>query len=325
MSKAFIDEIFNCDESSFHSLCLKAFDYQSKENPIYSKYASHILKGNKPQNIYEIPFLPIELFKTNSIICKNEKAEKTFISSGTSGEKSKHLIADLSLYERSFLETFKKFYGEINDYCLIALLPSYQANKQSSLIYMIDRLLEINQHEKSGYYLQDYPKLSSTIEDLENKRQKTILFGVTYALIDFAKKFSKKLNYTTIIETGGMKGTRKELLKEEVHNILKNSFKLKNIHSEYGMTELLSQCYSNGNNIFQSPPWMKILIRDVNDPLSIIENNKRGGINIIDLANIYSCPFIATQDLGIAFENNCFSIIGRFSNSDIRGCNLLLG
>ena len=311
-------------KSDFEELSLNLFDFQMKNNPIYTQYSSLILKNKTPQNIFEIPFLPIDFFKKEQIICKGQTAEEIFLSSRTTGEQSKHLVANLSLYKKSYLQAFQQFYGDINDYCILALLPSYKERESSSLIFMIDSLIKKSGHEKSGYYLNNYNELSETIKELEKKKEKTMLFGVTYALLDFVKEFPQKLKNTIVMETGGMKGKQKEMLKEEVHEILKHSFAIKNIHSEYGMTELLSQSYSKGDNLFNSPPWMKIIIRDVNDPLSIIGHNKTGGINVIDLANIYSCPFIATQDLGRTFNDNSFSVLGRFDNSDVRGCNLLV-
>jgi|TARA_B110000263_G_scaffold37749_1_gene29385 hypothetical protein len=311
-------------KSDFEELSLNLFDFQMKNNPIYTQYSSLILKNKTPKNIFEIPFLPIEFFKKEQIICKGKTAEEIFLSSGTTGEQSKHLVADLSLYKKSYLRAFQQFYGDIDDYCILALLPSYKEQESSSLIFMIDNLIQQSSHQKSGYYLNNYSELSDTIKELEKKKEKTILFGVTYALLDFAKEFPQQLKNTIVMETGGMKGQQKEMLKEEVYKILKHSFVIKNIHSEYGMTELLSQSYSKGNNLFNSPPWMKIIIRDVNDPLSIIGHNKTGGINVIDLANIYSCPFIATQDLGRTFNDDSFSVLGRFDNSDVRGCNLLV-
>jgi hypothetical protein len=323
--KNLINKIMSINsESDFEALSLKLFDFQMENNPIYAAYAALILKGKIPTNIYEIPFLPIDFFKKEQIICKDKAVEKIFLSSGTTGEQSKHLISDLSLYKKSYRKTFQQFYGEIKDYCILALLPNYQTREDSSLVFMVDDLIQKSSHKKSGYYLDNYNELSDTIKKLEHKKQKTILFGVTYALLDFAKEFPQQLKNIIVMETGGMKGKRKEMLKEEVYKILKHCFVTQEIHSEYGMTELLSQSYSKGNNIFKSPPWKKILIRDVNDPLAIIGNNKTGGINIIDLANIYSCPFIATQDLGKKNNNNSFSVLGRFDNSDVRGCNLLV-
>lgn len=303
---------------------MNLFDFQMENNSIYSAYSEIILKRKKPNNINEIPFLPIEFFKTDQIICNGQKIEEIFLSSGTTGNQSKHLISDLEIYKKSFRKSFQQFYGNISEYCILSLLPNYREREGSSLIYMVDDLIKNSQHPKSGFYLNNYKGLASTLEELENEGQKTILIGVSYALLDLANQFPQNLEQTIIMETGGTKGDRKELIKEELHKILKNAFSLKKIHSEYGMTELLSQSYSKGDNIFKSPTWKKILIRDTNDPLTIIGNNKTGGINIIDLANIYSCPFIATQDLGKTFDDGSFSVLGRFDNSDVRGCNLLI-
>ena len=312
------------DAAEFEKICMSIFNFQIKNNPIYCKYATTILKGKEPKNITEIPFLPIELFKTKKIICNGKTKEKIFLSSGTTGKKSQHLVSNSNIYIQSITKCFEKFYGSITDYCFLALLPSYNEQESSSLIYMADMLIKKSNHPQSNYYINNYKELSTIIKELEQAKQPTILLGVTYALLDFAKKYPQQLDNTIIIETGGMKGKRKELIKEEIHDILKKSFNIKTIHSEYGMTELLSQSYSKGNNIFKSPSWMKILILDINDPLSIIGHNQTGGINIIDLANIYSCPFIATQDIGKTFDNNTFSVLGRFSYADIRGCNLLV-
>jgi len=311
-------------KSDFEEMSIELFHYQMENNPIYAPYAALILKGKIPTNIYEIPFLPIEFFKQEQIICQGKGVEEVFLSSGTTGEQSKHLVANLSLYKKSYRKTFQQFYGDINNYCILALLPNYQKREGSSLIYMVNDLITKSEHPKSGFYLNNLAELSETIKELESKGQKVILFGVTYALLDLAAQYPQRLKHTIIMETGGMKGKRKELLKEEIHQLLQEAFLTENIHSEYGMTELLSQGYSKGENIFNSPPWMKILIRDVNDPLSIIGKNKTGGINVIDLVNIYSCPFIATQDLGKQFDDDSFSVLGRFDNSDVRGCNLLV-
>jgi len=320
----FINKIFNCtNDATFEKLALEIFDFQMENNLTYASYAALILRGKNPENINEIPFLPVEFFKTEQIICQGQAIEEIFLSSGTTGEQSKHLVSNIELYKSSYQKAFQLFYGDITDYCILALLPSYKEREGSSLIYMVDDLIKKSKHPQSNYYLNNYEELATTLKGLENKKQKTILFGVTYALLDLAEEFPQKLEHTIIMETGGMKGQRKELLKEEIHSILKQSFATENIHSEYGMTELLSQGYSKGNNIFKTPPWMKILTRDVNDPLSII-SNKTGGINVIDLANIYSCPFIATQDLGRTFDDGSFSVLGRFSNADVRGCNLLV-
>ena len=319
------DKIFDIkNNEQFEKTALEMFNYQINHNPIYRSYAKYILKKGSPVSIYEIPFLPISFFKNEQIICKSRAVQKVFLSSGTKGQKSKHLISDITIYEKSYLQTFNLFYGDIKKYCVLSLLPNYRKNDSSSLIYMIDDLIEKSEHKSSGYYLDNYEKLTYMLSELEKKNEKAILFGVSHALLDLAEKFPQKLNNTIIIETGGTKGSMKEIIKQELHEKLKKAFSLIEVHSEYGMTELLSQSYSKGNGIFKSPPWKKILIRDINDPLSIIGNNKTGGINIIDLANIYSCPFIATQDLGKAFENQTFSILGRYDNADVRGCNLLI-
>ena len=320
-----IDKIFNIkSEEDFKKICFEIFKYQVDYNPIYSSYCEIILKGKNPNKLTDIPFLPISFFKEEQIICQGQKIEEIFLSSGTTGNQSKHLVSDLSIYKTSFRKSFELFYGDITDYCILSLLPNYREREGSSLIYMVDDFIKNSKHPDSGFYLNDYKKLTQTLIELENKNQKTILFGVSYALLDLAVQFPQKLNNTIIIETGGTKGNRKEILKEELHESLKSCFKTKTIHSEYGMTELLSQSYSKGNGIFKSPPWKKVLIRDINDPLSFVDNNITGGINIIDLSNIYSCPFIATQDLGKKYNDDSFSIIGRYDNSDVRGCNLLV-
>jgi len=320
-----IDKIFNIkSEEDFKKICFEIFKYQVEYNPIYSAYCEIILKGKNPNKLTDIPFLPISFFKEEQIICQGQKIEEIFLSSGTTGNQSKHLVSDLSIYKKSFRKSFELFYGDITDYCILSLLPNYREREGSSLIYMVDDFIKNSKHPDSGFYLNDHKKITQTLIELENKNQKTILFGVSYALLDLANKYPQKLSNTIIIETGGTKGNRKEILKEELHESLKSCFKTKTIHSEYGMTELLSQSYSKGNGIFKSPPWKKVLIRDINDPLSFVDNNTTGGINIIDLSNIYSCPFIATQDLGKKYNNDSFSIIGRYDNSDVRGCNLLV-
>ena len=319
------NRLFNINSNKeFEEIAMEVYHYQIQFSPIYSKYASLILKGNTPDNINEIPFLPINLFKQERIISKKKKPQIIFKSSGTTGLRSTHYIADLDLYKKSFRKNFISTYGEIKDTCIIGLLPSYQENGDSSLIYMVNSLIKESSNKYSGFYNNNQKGLSEILNKQETKNRKTIVIGVTYALLDLAEKFPQPLKNTIIIETGGMKGTRKELLKEQVHVILMNAFKLKDIHSEYGMTELLSQAYSNGRGIFTTPKWMRIIIRDINDPLSILGINKAGAINIIDLSNIYSCSFIATQDLGMRLNKDRFKLNGRFSNADVRGCNLLV-
>ena len=233
-------------------------------------------------------------------------------------------MTELKLYEQSFHKGFTHFYGDVSDYCILALLPSYLERSGSSLIYMVNDLIERSQHPESGFYLDEIEKLTKTLIRLDKEGKKILLIGVSFALLDLVENHSLKLNNTIIMETGGMKGRRKELIREELHDILKRGFGVEKIHSEYGMTELLSQAYSKGNGIFKTPPWMKLLIRDTEDPLSYLNDGKTGGINVIDLANINSCSFIATQDLGKNHENGLFEILGRFDNSDIRGCNLMV-
>lgn len=311
-------------EKEFEELAIQLFNYQMRHNPIYTAFASAVLKGKTPKKLNEIPYLPIELFKTERIICQGQNAETIFLSSGTGGIRSKHLITDLEIYKRSFRKSFQQFYGNISDYCILSLLPNYRENQSSSLIFMIEDLIKESKHPNSASFWDDYTALNKTLLELEKNRQKTILFGVSYALLDMAKLFPQRLEHTTIIETGGTKGNRKHITKEELHQILKNAFILQNIHSEYGMTELLSQSYSQGDGIFYSPPWKKVLIRDINDPFSIVDDYKTGGINVADLANLFSCPFIATQDLGKTYADGGFSVLGRFDNADVRGCNLLM-
>tara|TARA_B100000927_G_C16433288_1_gene456513 strand:+ start:92 stop:952 length:861 start_codon:yes stop_codon:yes gene_type:complete len=281
-----------------------------------------------PININEInkiPFLPISFFKTKKILSV-DKFEKIFYSSGTTTKsRSKHYISDLKLYQESFINNFRLNYGDINRYTIIALLPNYYENKDSSLIYMADKLIHLTKSNESGFYLDDYSKLSKKLIELDIKNErKTILIGVPYALLDLIDFNQFQLNNTIIMETGGMKGKRKEMVRKELHEKLKLGFGVKKIHSEYGMTELLSQAYSQGDGIFKTPFWMKAFIRDINDAQNLDFNKKSGAINIIDLANYNSCSFIATDDMGKFVNDDEFEVIGRIDNSDLRGCNLLI-
>lgn len=320
-------DIFSiASKKEFEKITLKVFRYQYENNQVYHKFCN-LLKKN-PTNvkrITDIPFLPIQFFKSNRIVTGTNSDEKVFTSSGTTGMiTSKHHVTDLSVYETSFRQAFSQFYGNIEDYCVLALLPSYLERDGSSLIYMAQDLIEGSQHPDSGFYLNEHQQLAEKLITLDKEGQNVLLIGVTYALLDIIEQFNFQLNNTLIMETGGMKGKRKEMIREELHAILSKGFGVKAIHSEYGMTELLSQAYSLGNGIFECPPWMDILIRDTEDALSPIGYNKTGGINVIDLANFNSCSFIATQDLGKKYENQSFEVLGRFDNSDIRGCNLLV-
>jgi len=324
-------------EAEFTAVALEVFRFQYEHTPVYRSFVD-LMKVNVDEvnTLEKIPFLPIEFFKSHEIFYKLQTTNhKLFTSSGTTGEQaSKHYVTDISVYEKSFRKGFDYFYGNIEEYCILALLPSYLERENSSLIYMVDDLIKRTKNADSGFYLHNTAELIQKLNILEKKNQKTILLGVTYALLDLISTNYKPQTTNhklTIMETGGMKGKRKEMVREELHKILCDGFGVhqnlpagRQVHSEYGMTELLSQAYSKGDGIFNCPPWMKILIRDVNDVKNFLPVTKTGGINAIDLANIYSCSFIATQDLGKIYSNNSFEVLGRFDNSDLRGCNLLV-
>lgn len=312
--------------TQFEEVALAIFNYQYQHNNVYRKFCDYLGKSVKTVNqLTDIPFLPIEFFKSHQVVCGSKKPEAIFESSGTTqSQTSKHFVPDLSLYEQSYLKAFSLFYGPVENYCILALLPSYLERKGSSLVYMVNDLVKQSNHPDSGFYLHNLEELHHKLSDLEQKGTKTLLIGVSFALLDLAEQFPMPLKSTIIMETGGMKGRRKELIREELHLILTKAFGVQTIHSEYGMTELLSQGYSQGHGIFRSPPWMKILTRDSEDPLSFQMEGKTGGINVIDLANLHSCSFIATQDLGKTLPDDSFEVLGRFDNSDVRGCNLLV-
>lgn len=321
------DTIFDITSpDEFDKWALTIFRMQYATNPVYRDFCRYLDK--KPDNVHQlidIPFLPIGFFKSKEILSEGKKSETIFTSSGTTGSlTSKHLVSDIEVYEKSFRKAFAYFYGDIKEYCVLALLPSYLEREGSSLIYMVDDLIKQSGHGKSGFYLNDLEGLKDQLIQLEARGAKTLLIGVSFALLDMAENHPIKLQHTIIMETGGMKGRRKELIREELHHILKSGFGVSEIHSEYGMTELLSQAYSKGNGSFKTPPWMKIMIRDTEDPMTYQLNGKTGGINIIDLANINSCAFIATQDLGKVHSDDSFEILGRFDHSDVRGCNLMV-
>ena len=321
------DLIFNItSEASFNAAALAVFKHQFEHNSVYRSFCDLLYKHpSEVKRVQQIPFLPIQFFKSHTIVSNIKSADATFTSSGTTGSiVSKHFVSDLEIYKQSFRRGFKSFYGAIEEYTVIALLPSYLEREGSSLVYMANDMITQSNQPESGFYLHDLEALKNTLLKLEAKRQKTLLIGVSYALLDLIEAHSFKLKHTTVMETGGMKGQRKELVKSELHTILKHGFGVDKIHSEYGMTELLSQAYSKGDGIFKAPAWMKILTRDPEDALSIQPIGKSGGVNIIDLANINSCAFIATQDLGKIHSNGTFEILGRFDESDIRGCNLMV-
>ncbi len=319
-------QIFNIsDDLDFKKHCLKIFNFQYNNNVVYREFCNLIYKNpTKINEVNEIPFLPISFFKTKKILSTNNY-EKVFYSSGTSKKiRSKHYISRIELYEKSFLTNFIHNYGKPEEYNIIGLLPNYLENSNSSLIYMVEKLIKFSKSNNSGFYMRDFDKLSEKLIKLEKKKEKTILIGVSYALLDLISYKKFKLKNTIVMETGGMKGQRKEMVKSELHEKLKIGFGVSKIHSEYGMTELLSQAYSKGEGIFESPPWMKVIIRDINDAQNLNFNKTSGAINIIDLANINSCSFIATDDMGRYIDNSKFEVVGRIDNSDIRGCNLLI-
>ncbi len=303
---------------------MNIFRYQATENEIYMRYIQALgVELEEISLITDIPFLPVSFFKTHKVQCGNEPAETCFTSSGTGGNASSHYVNKLSIYENSFMKSFSLFYGDISEYCFLALLPSYLEREGSSLVYMCKHLIEKSSHPQSGFYLHNRIELNTILQQLKSQQQKTILIGVTYALVDQALEYPIDFPQLILMETGGMKGRRKEMIREELHELLKRAFNIQAVHSEYGMTELLSQAWSRTNGVYFCPPWMRVLVRNVNDPMEIRREGS-GGVNIIDLANIYSCSFLSTQDLGTVNNDQSFTINGRFDNSDLRGCNLMV-
>lgn len=318
-------KIFAVEKLDFEALALDVFRYQSAYNPVYKAFVQAV-KVNPAtiSRIEQIPFLPIRFFKSHTVRSGEFEPQAVFESSGTTGSiKSKHFVRDLSIYEESFTRGFERVYGPVKDYCILGLLPSYLEGQHSSLVYMTNHLVRLSDHPKSGFYLYDHAELYKVLIELGDKNQRTILLGVTYALLDFAAQYPLALSNTTIIETGGMKGRREEMIRPEVHAVLKSAFSQDQIHSEYGMTELLSQAWSTGDGVFSSPPWMQLLIRDEEDPF-VVKEEGAGIINIIDLANIYSCSFIATDDVGKLHADQRFEVLGRMDGSDLRGCSLMI-
>ncbi|MVN21104.1 acyl-CoA synthetase family protein [Mucilaginibacter arboris] len=315
------------NEATFLENAIQIFRFQAENCEVYKRYLSYLkIHPEEIKTLEAIPFLPIEFFKTHIIISNNQNPEVTFTSSGTTGiTTSRHLVTDVSWYQKSFRKGFELFYGDIKNYAFLALLPSYLERAGSSLIYMVEDLIAGTENPDSGFYLYNDEELYQKLTQLQQQKQPTVLIGVTFALLDFIEKHQLNFPELIIMETGGMKGRRKEMIREELHQTLCQGFGVPAIHSEYGMTELLSQAYSLSEGLFHCVPWMKVLIRDTNDPFTLLPNGKTGGINVIDLANINSCSFIATQDLGKMYENRSFEVLGRFDFSDIRGCNLLVG
>jgi hypothetical protein len=311
----------------FTDAALQAFRHQAQHCAIYRQF----LEGLRVDiagvdTVQTIPFLPISFFKSHKIVSSNNPVEVTFTSSGTTGMiTSSHYVTDVNWYRESFRRAFKLFYGDVTDYCVLALLPAYLEREGSSLIYMAQDMITQSNNPDSGFYLYNHAELYEQLKHQQENKKPTLLIGVTFALLDFVEQHAINFPELIVMETGGMKGRRKEMIREELHHDLCAGFGVNAIHSEYGMTELLSQAYSKGEGIFECPPWMRIITRDTNDPLSLTDTGRTGGINIIDLANINSCCFIATQDLGRVTADDTFEVLGRFDHSDIRGCNLLVG
>lgn len=324
MQQEWNHKIFTANKENFNPLALEIFHFQYDYNEVYRSFADAI--GCRPDAVdtfEKIPYLPVRFFKSHPVVTTQFKPETVFESSGTTGMiNSRHLVKDLLLYQQSFSQSFELFYGSVTGWCILGLLPSYLEKGNSSLVYMVNSLIQQSHHPDSGFYLYENEKLINKLQELEDRGQKTLLIGVTFALLDLAENFSFPLNHTIIMETGGMKGRRKEMIREEVHQRLKQSFSLKNVHSEYGMTELMSQAWSDGDGIFNYPPWMKVLVRDEEDPFTI-NLVGQGTINIIDLSNIWSCSFIATDDAGRINADGSFEVMGRIDGSDLRGCSLL--
>lgn len=315
------------DPNAFEQIALDVFRYQYAYNEVYQSYVLALGKNEKEvQCLQDIPFLPISLFKNKSVCTHfpSEKAEVVFTSSGTTGQQvSKHFVKDLQVYRESMKAGFEQFYGAPSNYVYLALLPAYLERKGSSLVYMVDAFMKESQEELNGFFLDNVTQLELQYKKAIAEGKQVIIIGVSFALLDLAER-GVNFSEAIVMETGGMKGRRKEMIRDELHLLLQKGLNIDKVHSEYGMTELLSQAYSSGNGVFKSPAWMKFLYRDVNDPLSYVGKGKTGGINVVDLANIHSCSFIATQDLGRQLNNEEFKVLGRFDHSDMRGCNLMV-
>lgn len=324
MTASFVNNLFDENVRGFEAHTMAVFEYQYRHNKVYRSFCDALgWKLNEAIQPENLPFLPISFFKSHPVVCSGTEPALYFESSGTGNSiQSKHFVVEPKVYEQSFLQGFRLQYGPPSEWCFLGLLPSYLERTHSSLVYMVNHMMQQSNHPSNGFYLYNTDALYQHLLNLEASGQKTMLFGVTYALLDFAEKYRLQSKHTIVMETGGMKGRRKEMIREEVHEQLQNAFGAASIHSEYGMTELLSQAYSSGDGIFHCPPWMKVLVRDEDAPLSM-KKSGRGAINIIDLANVYSCSFIATDDVGEVFEDGSFKVLGRLDNSDIRGCSLL--
>jgi hypothetical protein len=324
VKESFVNNLFCGSNAEFDKNASAIFKFQYEQNEVYHSFCNAL--GQQKVDIMHkraFPFLPVSFFKTHRVVCNGGVQDQCFESSGTQNSiQSRHYIKDPSIYEQSFSKGFRLFYGNPEEWCFLGLLPSYLERQHSSLVYMVEQLMKQSKHSQNGFYLHNFQELHHQIIKLESIGQQTMLFGVTYALVDFAEQYNLTCSHTVIMETGGMKGRRHEMVRNEVHDLIKKKMGVEKVHSEYGMTELLSQAYSKGDGLFQCPPWMKVLVRDEDAPLEVHKTG-RGALNIIDLANIYSCSFIATDDVGEVFEDGSFKVMGRLDNSDIRGCSLL--
>jgi hypothetical protein len=326
MNDSFADRIFAEKRGLPENLALELFRFQYATNALYRAYVDALkVAPASVQSISRIPFLPIQFFKTQRVVSGEFEPAVIFESSGTTTTvNSRHLVKDTGIYTRSFMEAFRLFYGDVKDFVVLGLLPSYLERQSSSLVYMVQEMIRRSGRPESGFYLYEHEKLAATLQDLEARRQPVLLIGVTFALLDFAEKYPMQLQHTIVMETGGMKGRREEWTREELHAFLCERLGVPAIHAEYGMTELLSQAYSKGKGIFYCPPWMKVLVRDENDPFQLYSENAAGVINVIDLANIHSCAFIATDDIGRIHADGGFEVMGRLDNSALRGCSLMV-
>ena len=327
MSAVSPEYIFSLQASGLETAALELFQYQYRENALYRAYTDALrIKPGSVKSILHIPYLPIQFFKTHTVACGAFEPELVFESSGTTQTvNSRHLVKEQAVYTQSFMTAFEQFYGPVSDYVILGLLPSYLERQHSSLVRMVQEMAQRSGHPESGFYLYDHDKLSGQLQALEARGQKVLLIGVTFGLLDFAAAYTLSLKHTIVMETGGMKGRREEWTRQEVHDFLMEKLGTPAIHAEYGMTELLSQAYSKGNGLFDTPPWMKVLLRDENDPFQVSAGSGAGVINVIDLANIHSCAFIATEDIGKIHADGRFEVLGRLDNSALRGCSLMVG
>lgn len=320
-----LTELSTISAADFTPRALEVFRFQYEQNPLYGDFVRALgVRPGSVGRIEEIPFLPVSFFKTHEVRTGEFVPEVVYQSSGTTGMvTSRHLVRDMGLYRQSFRTGFEHFYGSVRDWCIIGLLPAYLERSNSSLVYMVNELIDASGHPNSGFYLYEYDALYALLQRLEAAGQKTLLIGVTFALLDFAERYTLSLEHTVVMETGGMKGRRREITREELHGFLGERLGVKVVHAEYGMTELLSQGYSAGGGVFRCPEWMKVLVRSEDDPLEVRDRGE-GLINVVDLANIWSCAFLSTEDIGVVREDGGFMVAGRVDHSDIRGCSLLV-